>query len=116
MRVLVCGDRNWTDKHLIAEVLGSFPFDTLIEGEQRGADRLSREVAETWNRLVLPFPAHWEQYGKGAGHIRNRQMLKVGKPDLVIAFHKHIEESLGTADMLCQAEDAGIPYCLIEGD
>lgn len=128
MRILVCGDRDWTNINLIAEVLGSFAFDTLIEGECRGADRLARKVVESFNlqacidtgdesayqRLVLPFPANWDKYAKGAGHIRNKQMLEVGQPDLVIAFHNHIEESRGTANMLCQAEDAGVPYCLIE--
>lgn len=120
MRILVCGDRDWTNKDLIAEVLGSFAFDTLIEGEARGADRLAREVVAKFNflhhtaLLIRPFPADWHRYGKAAGVIRNTQMLKEGTPDLVIAFHNYIEKSRGTANMLCQAEDAGVLYCLIE--
>lgn len=119
MRILVCGDRDWTNRELIAEVLVSIPFDTLIEGEARGADMLAREVAEEFSYSVeagsiLPFPADWNKYGKAAGPIRNSQMLREGKPALAVAFHNHIEESRGTADMLCKAEDAGVPYCLIE--
>lgn len=122
MRVLACGDREWKNKELIAEVLGSISFDTLIEGEARGADILAREAIEGFNcyklgvhnRLILPFPANWDRYGKAAGSIRNAQMLKEGEPDLVVAFHNHIEDSKGTGMMLCLAEDAGVPYCLIE--
>ncbi len=113
MRVLACGDREWTNSNLIAETLGDLPFDTIIEGEQRGADRLAREFARSWGRHFIPYPANWTRYGRAAGPIRNKQMLDSGKPDLVVAFHNHIEESKGTANMLCQAEDAGVPYCLI---
>lgn len=120
MRILVCGDRDWTNKELIAEVLGSIPFDTLIEGEARGADTFAYEVVRGFQFLwhvdcaILSFPADWNRYGKAAGPIRNSQMLREGKPALVIAFHNHIELSSGTADMLCKAEDTGVPYCLIE--
>ena len=116
MRLLVCGDRNWTDKELVKKILAQVSFDVLIEGEARGTDRISREVVKEGQLScsVLPFHADWDTYHKAAGPIRNRQMIKEGKPDLILAFHNHIEESKGTADMLCIAEDKDIPYCLIE--
>jgi hypothetical protein len=61
------------------------------------------------NIKVLAFPAQWDTYGRAAGPIRNRQMLNEGRPDEVIAFHEHIDESKGTANMVKIAKAAGIP-------
>ena len=119
MRLLICGDRNWTDEIAIAAIICYLKPTVIIEGECRGADKLARKVAEELGYLVkdktiLPFPADWNRYGNGAGHIRNTQMLKEGKPELVGAFHSDIENSRGTANMLTQAEDNGISYFLID--
>ena len=113
MRVLVCGDRNWTNSRLIREYLEELNPDSLIEGEARGADRLSAIEASSMGIEVIRVPADWGEYGKAAGAIRNREMIKY-EPELVIAFHNSIEESKGTADMLYVAECSGILYILVE--
>lgn len=118
MRVLVCGDRNWTDKQLIISQLTRLNevqgIDVVIEGEARGADSLGRDVAlEILNVPVKRYPAQWDKYGKAAGMIRNQQMLTEGKPDWVIAFHDDIEHSKGTGDMIKRAKRAGIPVEVI---
>lgn len=111
-RILVCGDREWTNyKRIYSElkwiqILSN--IECIIEGEARGADKLGRKAAEELNIKVLPFPADWDKYKKAAGPIRNRQMLKEGKPNLVLAFHSNIEKSKGTADMIDIAKKAGI--------
>jgi len=90
MRVLVCGGRNFADKALLSRTLDSLyqkeGISTLIEGEARGADKLSAQWAEAYDIKILRFPANWKLYGRSAGYVRNRQMLTEGKPDLVIAF------------------------------
>ncbi|MBI2020165.1 DUF2493 domain-containing protein [Candidatus Daviesbacteria bacterium] len=112
MRILVCGDRNWVDKLLIKSVLRQLlsknSIDYIIEGEARGADSLARECAEELGIKVLKFPADWKKYGKAAGPIRNQQMLKEGKPDLVLAFHDNLQNSKGTANMIKISKKAGI--------
>ena len=117
MRVLVCGDRNWTDRLALESALdvihAQTPFSCVIEGEARGADSLARLWAESRGVLVRKYPALWETYGRAAGPIRNKQMLTDGQPELVIAFHKDIGSSKGTRNMLKQASDAGIPTQLI---
>lgn len=112
-RVLVCGDRDWTDGQLIAQYLEEIRPFVVIEGEARGADKLARRAAEFLRIAVLAFPADWEKYGKRAGPIRNRQMLKEGRPNLVLAFHDSIERSKGTKDMIRAAQSAGVPVRLI---
>lgn len=60
---------------------------------------------------VRAFPADWTTHGKAAGPIRNSQMLKDGQPDLVVAFLG--PNSRGTANMISQAEKAGVPVKVI---
>lgn len=120
MRVLVCGSRTWTDRHLIYIVLATLPADTtIIHGCARGADRIAAEYAlllgmaidrpPTKNNPLGGYPisrADWATLGRRAGHIRNGIMLRDGHPDLAIAFH--IANSPGTQDMLDQSEAAGV--------
>ena len=109
MRVLICGDRNWTDVKAIEDYVRTLPKDTVvIEGEASGADSIARRVAEKYGLKVVAYVAQWTTYGRAAGPIRNRQMLEEGKPDIVVAFHNNIESSKGTKNCLRQAEALGI--------
>jgi len=111
MRILVCGDRNWTDADAIRRKiveLGVENIECVVEGEARGADSHGRRVAESLNIPVLKFPAKWQEFGRAAGAIRNRQMLVEGKPDLVLAFHDDLSKSVGTANMVWQARKARV--------
>jgi len=114
MKVLVTGDRNWSNKAIIRHALLDLPDNSIIvHGAARGADSIAGEIAKKWNMKVLPYPAQWEAYGKSAGPIRNRQML-TENPDieLVLAFHNSIETSKGTRDMCSVADRQGIPIRL----
>ena len=115
MRVLICGGRNWTNREAIRSwvaYLQDWGYDTVIEGEARGADSIARDEALRAGMKVIRFPADWSKYHKAAGAIRNKQMLVDGKPDLVLAFHNDIAHSKGTALMLKLAKDAGIETLL----
>lgn len=117
MRLLVCGDRNWTNRQLMYEVLNrnKDQIEILIQGGARGADA----IAEQWARLhsipCLTFPANWKKHGNAAGPIRNTQMLKEGKPTDVLAFHDDIDNSKGTKNMVEQARKAGVRVTIIGG-
>ncbi len=116
MRILVCGDRHWKRMDIIERELKKFPPGTIvIEGEAPGADTLGRFVAERLGFGVIPFPAKWHIYGRGAGPIRNQQMLDEGKPELVLAFHENISESVGTKDMVHRARSTGIKVEIFKG-
>jgi hypothetical protein len=113
MRLLICGDRNWTDGNMIASVLRELSPDVVIEGEARGADSLARIEAEKLGIQVLKFPADWNKYHRAAGPIRNAQMLKEGSPDMVVAFHDDLKSSKGTRNMVEISRKAGIPVRVI---
>ena len=114
MRILFCGDRNWTNESLIKEELLKFDTtrDIIIHGCARGADRIAGYTAKELGFKVEAFPAQWDLYGRAAGAIRNRQMLNT-KPDFVIAFHNNILESKGTANCVKTAKHRGISVKLV---
>lgn len=129
MRVLICGDRNWTDYQFIKHSINiinqiwsqrwpskekEFSIECIIEGECRGADKMAAFAAGELGIKIEPYPAEWNIHGKAAGPIRNQQMLDKGKPDLVIAFHNNIEQSVGTADMIKRAKKAGIETWILK--
>ncbi len=120
MKLLICGDRNWKSFNVIytsiCRVAETQWIDLIIEGEAKGADLMGRKVAESLCIPCLQFPAHWDQWGRAAGPIRNRHMLKDGNPDLVLAFHDSIYSSKGTKDMITIARDHGVPVWLINSD
>jgi hypothetical protein len=113
-KIIFCGDRNWDDEKPIRAALEELiPEETIIiNGGARGADKLAGRIAKEMGFDVIEVPANWEKYGKAAGPIRNREMLELN-PTLVIAFHKNIEESKGTKNMLKIAKEAGVDTILI---
>lgn len=85
--------------------------DVVIHGAARGVDTQAMIAAQTLPGVKhLPFAAEWHKHGRAAGPIRNRRMLDEGKPDLVVSF----PGGRGTANMVTQAIDAGIPVARIE--
>jgi hypothetical protein len=115
-RVLVCGGRDFDDKLLLSSVLGVMHrnrvFSLVIHGRQRGADSLADEWAIDARVPVLRIPANWDAFGHAAGPIRNAEMLKVGKPDLVVAFPGHD----GTADMVSRARRSHVEVFTVTRD
>lgn len=129
MRLLICGDRHWEDFHIITTTLHGFLSDAatnfdklvIIEGCAKGADSIACHWYDGRDRrprheLVKHehYPADWETHGKPAGPIRNRQMLGVGKPDIVVAFHDDLDNSKGTKDMVDIAKAAKVPVYVIK--
>ena len=114
-KILICGDRNWTDARFIlktlrqvVEELNLIPKKTLIiDGGARGADEFGNYAAMQLGCQTKRVFAEWFKFGKAAGPIRNRKMLKL-KPQLVLAFHNNLQESKGTKDMMSIATKAGI--------
>jgi hypothetical protein len=108
VRVLICGDRRWTDEEAMLRFVAQLPADAVvIHGAARGADRMAGELAHAGGLEVLAFPADWKRYGRGAGPVRNQQMLDA-EPDVVAYAHDDLESSKGTKDMVKRAKKAGV--------
>lgn len=118
-KVLITGDREWTDKKAIEEIINLVSDDNnlnyliaIIHGGARGADTIAGEYAKSLGLKVIERKANWKKYGKAAGPMRNSKMLKL-KPDICFGFHNDIKNSKGTRGMLKKAKKAGIPTFLI---
>ena len=116
MRILICGDREWSDLDLIKECLNLIRkrVKAVVHGGARGADKLAGEAALVLKiELVEVYHADWSKYGRAAGPVRNQKMLDCGEPDIGWAFHDHILRSKGTRDMLRRLRKAEKPNALI---
>lgn len=132
MRIICCGDRNWTNREVIYNALKSLPKDTVvIHGANgvvgangrviRGADKMAAECALELNLKIDKSPTPKESYGgypyrgefgRAGGPIRNQQMLDEALPDEVWCFHNRLTNSKGSLDMIDRARKAGVPVKL----
>ncbi|MGW2169169.1 SLOG family protein [Streptomyces sp. NPDC001705] len=114
MRVIVTGSRAWPDPVRVSHELTTLylqhgPF-VLVHGAcSTGADAAARHWYEIAGADLgcteVRYPADWEQFGKRAGPIRNKQMVEAGA-DLVLAFP--LPGGRGTQNTIDLAEAAGI--------
>lgn len=116
-RVLVCGSRDYTDRDAIWIALDTLHathgISVIIEGEAQGADTLAAQwwqvLGAAEGVLIERYPADWLRYGRAAEPIRNNQMLREGRPDIVLAFPScPLSQSRGTTNMVEQARKAGV--------
>ena len=114
VRLLVCGDRHWTNEVLIRDYLAALSTDTVIvHGACRGADLLASRIAVEYGLSVEPHPADWQRLGRSAGPRRNQTMLQSGI-DRVVAFHNDLQQSRGTRGVVLGALARGIPTDVIQ--
>ncbi len=110
LRLLICGGRDYQDWQNVYATLDrihrQFRIVRIVEGGAKGADQLGAEWAIDRGMILLlrSYPARWEEFGRSAGHRRNREMLDEEGPNAVVAF----PGGPGTANMIVQAEARGI--------
>lgn len=109
MKAIVCGGRTYSDLDYLFQVLdlclGWWKLTTIITGGAKGADSLAHEWALRRKLMTEVYHADWNTHGKPAGMIRNREMLTLGQPNVVIAF----PGSTGTENMITIARKALVP-------
>jgi len=98
MRVVIAGGREFNNYELLREICDEHitPDSEIVSGGARGTDTLGERYAKETGRDLKTFPADWNKHGKGAGHIRNKQMAEYS--DMLIAFWDG--ESKGTKNMI----------------
>lgn len=116
VRVLVTGSRNWKDWIVLCKTLNRIDKEggpiTVVHGAcPTGADRMADDWARQLGRPVERYPAQWKTLGKGAGFIRNREMVE-SRPDACVAFI--LDRSKGATHCADLAEKAGIPTARLE--
>ena len=82
--VAVIGSRSFADYELLENTLMHYQICKIISGSAKGADSLAERYALGHGIELLIFKPDWKKYGRGAGPIRNRDIVDAA--DLVIAF------------------------------
>lgn len=111
--VIVTGHRKWKKEAAVYRELYKRRKKLLlvIEGGASGTDTHANTGAKLLKIPTATFDANWQSLGPAAGPIRNTSMLKFGmaaaralKAKLVVlAFHKNLKKSKGTAGMVGMA-------------
>ena len=109
MIVLVCGGRAYADWSRARQVLDivhrRYPISLLVHGAAMGADSIADSWAKDRGVQRRAFPMDYMKWGGAAGDIRNGQMLREARPNMVIAF----PGGAGTANMIEKARAARVP-------
>jgi len=103
MRLIIAGDRHFTDYEFIASAIDGiregYGISEIVSGGANGADALGERYAMEHGIPLKLFPARWDVFGKGAGFVRNRQMAEYA--DMLAAFP--LSDSRGTKHMITTA-------------
>lgn len=124
MRILITGSRDWesiSDVFRLIETMALIynPTEvTIVHGAApAGADHMAHQWVEV-AKNIMPYtiieeahPASWEEFGKAAGPIRNREMVDIGA-DLCLAFIRN--NSKGATMTAKFAEEAGIKLYIVK--
>lgn len=106
----VVGCRHYTNYIAISNILQDvFKIAqnkyTIVTGDASGVDFLARQYAKQHHIACASFEANWDKFGKSAGPIRNKKIVKAC--DELIAFWDGI--SKGTKNSIKFAIDMKKP-------
>lgn len=113
-RVIIAGSRDFDDYQMLELNCNYFlknklPDVEVVSGGARGADRLGERYAENYLLDIRVFTAEWDQFGKSAGYIRNKEMGEYC--DAGIAFWNGV--SRGSKHMIDILKELGKPYRVV---
>lgn len=103
MKVAIIGSRNFSDYNALEDAVSRLcgqALECIISGGAKGADSLAEQYAQKFAIPIKVFKPDWKQYGRGAGVVRNRDI--VSHADVVIAFWDGV--SRGTASSIKLAQ------------
>ena len=100
-RVIIAGGRDFQDYPLLCQTMDRLLTNihdeiVIVCGKARGADSLGEQYAKDRGYTIHSFPADWKKYGRSAGFVRNKEMVK--NADALVAFWDG--QSHGTKHMI----------------
>lgn len=91
----------------------------VIQGEAKGLDTTGKWAFLDQGAKVIGMPAAWKVHSKGAGPVRNKDMLNLAANladpgDFVFVLAFQAPDSKGTANMVRQARELNVPVLVHE--
>jgi len=112
-RVIIAGGRDFNDFRKLSEVcmhmLQNKKNVEIVSGTCKGADKLGEQFAKFAGYSIKQFPASWDEFGKSAGYLRNKEMAEYA--DALIVFWDG--KSKGTKHMIDLAEKMNLRVKLV---
>jgi len=114
MKLIIAGGRDFNNYSLLKQKMDFFLQNIkesveIVSGKAKGADSLGEKYAIEKGFSIKEFPADWDKYGKGAGHIRNEEMAKYATH--CVCFWDG--ESRGTKSMINLCEKYNLKYKVV---
>lgn len=116
MKIAIVGYRYYINKQdfdeKITEIIQHYDITnlTIISGGAKGTDTLAKKFAISKNIPFIEILPDWKKFGKKAGPIRNRIIVK--KAELIIAFLS--TKSIGTRDTINYAKNIGKDHVVFD--
>lgn len=114
-KVIVAGGRDFNNYALLKSRLDYALQNkvcegiTIVSGAARGADSLGERYAKENGYAIESHPAKWDEFGKSAGYIRNKEMAQ--SADALVAFWDG--KSRGTKHMIDLAKQHGLKVIVV---
>jgi len=113
MKIAIVGSRNYPKLELVRQyVYGLPPTAVIVTGGARGVDQAAEEAARERGLRVIVIRPRWDVYGRAAGPIRNREIVK--HSDMVVAFWDLV--SPGTRSSIEFAREMQKPLLIVGPD
>jgi predicted Rossmann fold nucleotide-binding protein DprA/Smf involved in DNA uptake len=85
MKIAVVGSRSLDNYQLVKSILEQYTFSQIVSGGAKGIDTLAEQYSDELGLIeplvILP---DWKQYNRGAGAVRNREIVDTA--DFVVAI------------------------------
>lgn len=109
VKLAIIGSRCFVDYELLVQVVTTkfdpASIDLVISGGATGADQLAEQFARDFQIETKIFKANWTKYGKAAGMIRNKDIVR--EADYVFVFWDG--ESKGTLNSINLCKRLKVP-------
>jgi hypothetical protein len=100
MKFAVVGSRNITDYEYVVNILKQYEISHIVSGGANGIDSMAEQYANEHNIPTTIYKPDWKKYGRGAGFVRNKQIID--DSDCVIAIWDGV--SKGTKNSIDHAK------------
>ena len=116
LKVIIAGSREFEDYYFLEKklnhIFSKWPFSEIevVSGGAKGVDHLGEMYAEAKGCALKVFPADWNEHGKAAGPIRNKQMAEYATH--LVAFWDG--KSRGTKNLIDTAKKLELKFKVIE--
>lgn len=88
MNIAIIGGRDFNNYNLLKESIfkeiNLNEISLIVSGGAKGADSLGERLGEEFGISTLVFKPDWSKHGRGAGFVRNKQIIE--NSDIVFAF------------------------------